>query len=79
MSLRDQKRTQQAFEIDDAVKRILAAWAKERDSDVGRLNLQRAAQRLDDPQRAQLVARLAEISLGLLYVLEKGPTRPKDP
>ena len=74
MSLRDKQRGAQTFEIDDAVKRILAAWAKERDSDVGRLNLQRAAQRLDDRQRAQLIERLAEIGLGLLYVLEKqGP------
>lgn len=71
MSLRDKQRSAQTFEIDDAVKRILAAWAKERDSDVGRLNLQRAAQRLDDRQRAQLIERLAEIGLGLLYVLEK--------
>jgi len=80
VSLRDPKRSGAAFEVDDAVKRALAAWGKERDSEIGRLNLARAAGKLRPEQRAQLVARLAEISLGLLFSLERGPPpRGEDP
>lgn len=71
MSLRDSDRAGRAFEVDEAVRRILAAWGKERDSEIGRLNLRRAAERLNDEQRVQLVDRLAEISLGMLFALEK--------
>ena len=71
MSLRDSDRAGRAFEVDEAVRRILAAWGKERDSEIGRLNLRRAAERLNDEQRVQLVERLAEISLGMLFALEK--------
>ncbi len=70
MSLRDRDRADQVFGVDDAVRRALAAWARERDSDIGRLNLTRAAERMSDEQRRQLVERLAEISLGLLFGLE---------
>jgi hypothetical protein len=59
------------MELDDSVRRILVAWGKERDSDIGRLNLRRSAERLSPELRMQLVQRLAEISLGLLYVLER--------
>jgi hypothetical protein len=59
------------LEIDEAVRRALAAWGKERDSEIGRLNLRRAAEKLTPEQKLQLVERLAEISLGLLYVLER--------
>lgn len=69
MSLRDQQRSAKAFEVDDQVRKILAAWGKERDSEIGRLNLRRAADRLAPEQKQQLVERLAEISLGLLFVL----------
>lgn len=72
MSLRDRDRSSRAFEIDEPVRRILAAWGKERDSDIGRMNLRRAAEKLDPQQRLQLIERLAEVSLGLLYVLELG-------
>jgi hypothetical protein len=71
VSLRDQDRSARAFEVDEAVRRILVAWGKERDSEIGRLNLRRAAEKLSPEQRAQLVERLAEISLGLLYVLDR--------
>ena len=70
MSLRDRDRADQTFGVDDAVRRALGAWARERDSDIGRLNLARAAERMSDEQRRQLVERLAEISLGLLFGLE---------
>lgn len=70
MSLRDKNRAQQTFGVDEAVARILSAWGKERDSDIGRLNLARAAARLRPDQREQLVDRLAEISLGLLFSLK---------
>lgn len=71
MSLDDRERSGQAFEVDDSVRRILVAWGKERDSEIGRLNLRRAFEKLSDAQRAQLIDRLAEISLGLLYVLDR--------
>lgn len=71
MSLRDSDRAGRAFEVDEAVRRILAAWGKERDSEIGRMNLRRAAERLNDEQRVQLVERLAEISLGMLFILER--------
>jgi hypothetical protein len=69
MSLRDPARAGATFQVDDAVRRALAAWGKERDSEIGRLNLARAASKLTAEQRVQLYARLAEISLGLLFTL----------
>lgn len=71
MSLRDKKRSDASFEVDDAVRRALAGWGRERDSDLGRLHLARAVARMSPEQRQQLVARLAEISLGLLYAIER--------
>jgi hypothetical protein len=71
VNLRDQDRTGRAFEVDEGVRRILVAWGKERDSEIGRLNLRRATERLSPEQRVQLIERLAEISLGLLYVLDR--------
>lgn len=71
MTLRDQDRAGKAFEVDEVVRRVLVAWGKERDSEIGRLNLRRAADRLSEEQRLQLVERLAEISLGLLHVLDR--------
>jgi hypothetical protein len=71
VSLRDRLRTQETFEVDDAVRRVLKEWSQEKASDVGRLNLARAAKRLSPEQRNVLIARLAEISLGVLAVLEK--------
>ena len=59
-----------AFEVDEQVRKILAAWGQERDSDIGRLNLARAASKLRPEQRVQLVERLAEISLGVLFTIE---------
>jgi hypothetical protein len=73
VSLRDPKRSGQAFGVDDAVRRTLAAWGRERDSEIGRLNLSRALARMTPEQRAQIVERLAEVSLGLLFtLLERG-------
>jgi hypothetical protein len=71
MSLFDPKRSAGAFELDDAVKRVLAAWGGERDTEIGLLNLKRAASKLTAEQKAQLVGRLAEISLGQLFVLDR--------
>lgn len=76
MGLRDPGRSGKTFGVDDAVARVLASWSSEADSDLGRLNLKRAALRLSAEQRGQLVDRLAEISLGMLFVLlekERGP------
>ena len=75
MSLRDSGRVGQLFQVDDAVRRALAAWGKERDSEIGRLNLARAAQKLTPEQRLQLHERLAEISLGILFVLKEKARR----
>ncbi len=69
MSLFDSDRAGKAFALDDAVRRVLAAWSRERDTEIGRLNLKRAFSKLNPDQRAQLIGRLAEISLGQLFVL----------
>ena len=71
MSLRDKARAGTEYSIDESLGKILSQWSKERDSDIGRLNLSRAAARLKPEQKAQLIERLAEISLALLFVLEE--------
>jgi len=71
LSLRDKDRAQAHFAIDESLGKILAQWSQERDSDIGRLNLSRASARLRPEQKAQLIERLAEISLALLFVLEE--------
>jgi hypothetical protein len=74
MSLRDKNRANKHFAIDESLGKILGQWSKERDSDIGRLNLSRAAARLRPEQKAQLIERLAEISLALLFVLDEEAT-----
>lgn len=59
------------FEIDDAVRRALAAWGQERDPDIGRLNLKRAFAKLTVEKKAQLIERVAEISLAQLLVIDQ--------
>ncbi len=71
MSLFDKKRSGEAFELDDAVRRVLAAWSQERDTEIGVLNLKRAAAKLTKEQKEQLIGKLAEISLGQLFVLTR--------
>lgn len=71
MTPRGSDRTRAFLEMDDSVRRALAGWAKERDSDLGRLNLKRAIVRLTPPQRRQLIGRLVEISLGVLFILDQ--------
>ncbi len=71
MNLRDSNRTGKSFEVDETVRRILVAWGKERDSEIGRMSLRRAAEKLNAEQRKQLIDRLAEIGLGILCVIEK--------
>lgn len=73
MSLRDPDRAGSAFEVDEPVRRILAAWGAERDSDIGRLNLSRASKKLRPEQQIQLRQRLAEVSLGVLFTIEQSP------
>ena len=72
MSLRDPKRAGQSFGVEEPVRRALAAWGRERDSEIGRLNLARAAAKMTEDQRMQLIERLAEVSLGLLFTLLEG-------
>lgn len=71
MSLRDKLRANQAFEVDDAVRKVLARWSKERGAPGAIRNLEQGVRRLSPEQRRQLVDRLAEISLGLLFVLDR--------
>ncbi|MCB9645511.1 MAG: hypothetical protein H6730_02780 [Deltaproteobacteria bacterium] len=76
MSLRDKLRSQRTFDVDDQVKKVLAKWSKERSTEGGGLkNLERAVKKLNGPQRALLVERMAEISLGLLFVMETQEAR----
>ncbi len=71
MSLRE--RRPGAFQVDDAVRRALAAWSRERDPDLKAWALRRASERLGAAQRQALIERLAEISLGALAVIERAP------
>ena len=71
MSLRDRRRAGQAFEVDEAVRRVLARWSKERGTPLGLSNLEAGLRKLDLSQRRQLVDRLAEVSLGLLFIIER--------
>ena len=71
MSLRDRGRAGQTFEVDEAVRRVLSRWSKEKGTPIGLSNLEAGLRRLDPQQRRQLVERLAEVSLGLLFVIER--------
>ena len=71
MSPRDPKRAQNRFAMDESLGKVLGQWAKERDSDIGRMNLARAASKMSIERKAVLCARLAEISLAMLFVLEE--------
>ena len=71
MSLFDKNRSKEAFELDDAVRRVLASWSQERDTEIGFLNLKRAVSKLNREQKAQLIGKLAEISLGQLFALAR--------
>jgi hypothetical protein len=64
------------FQVDPRVRKILADWGRERGTEVGLLELGRQAQKLPLEQKEQLILRLAEISLGLLFVVgaAEGPT-----
>ncbi|MBI2374989.1 MAG: hypothetical protein HYV07_13415 [Deltaproteobacteria bacterium] len=77
MSLRDPERADAAFAVDEVVKRTLEAWGKARDADAGRRGLGEAMDVLSEGQASQLRQRLAEISLGMLFVLEHGPQKKK--
>ncbi len=77
MTLRDTERADAAFAVDEAVKRALEGWGKARDPELGRAMLAEAADRMTPDQRAQLRARLAEVSLGILFVLENAPQKAK--
>lgn len=57
------------FQVDPKVRKILADWGQARGTEVALMELKRQVQRLGPEERAQLVERLAEISLGLLFVL----------
>ena len=78
MSLRDKDRADAQFAIDDSLGKILGRWSKERDSDIGRLNLSRSAAKLKPEQKRQLTERLAEISLALLFVLQEQSSESAD-
>jgi hypothetical protein len=78
MSLREPRRSAGTFEVDESVRRLLAAWSRQRDTELGLLELRRGAERLSPEQKRKLVERLAEISLGLFAVLEKAGS-PPDP
>ncbi len=71
MSLRDRLRANQAFEVDDAVRKVLARWSKDQGAHTGLVNLEQGVLRLNLKQRRQLADRLAEISLGMLFAIEQ--------
>jgi predicted N-formylglutamate amidohydrolase len=71
MSLRDRLRANQAFEVDDAVRKVLKRWSKEQGSRSALVNLEQGVLRLTLKQRRQLADRLAEISLGMLFAIEQ--------
>lgn len=57
------------FVVDPKVRKLLGEWGQARGTEVGLMDLSRQAQRLTPEQREQLMDRLAEISLGLLFVI----------
>jgi hypothetical protein len=57
------------FQVDPRVRKLLADWGRERGTEPGLLELGRQAKKLDSDQKEQLTRRLAEISLGMLFVL----------
>ena len=57
------------FQVDPRVRKLLADWGRDRGTEPGLMELRRQAQKLNPEQRAQLTQRLAEISLGMLFVL----------
>lgn len=59
------------FQVDPRVRKILADWGQSRGSELGLLELRRNGQKLPAEQREQLILRLAEISLGLLFVVQE--------
>jgi len=61
--------------MDESLGKVLGQWAKEPDSDIGRMNLARAAGKMSIERKALLYARLAEISLAMLFVLEEEAAR----
>ncbi len=75
MSLRDRLRANQTFEVDDAVRKVLARWSKEQGTRAGLANLEQGVRRLTLKQRRQLADRLAEISLGMLFIIEQTELR----
>lgn len=70
MGLKDRLRGP-AFELDDAVRRVLVEWGKEHDPALSRLVLKRALMKLKPEQKKQLMQRLAEVALGQLFILDK--------
>jgi hypothetical protein len=76
MSLRGPRGAAGPGGVDDAVRRALANWSREHDRAIAALELRRAADRLSPAQRRALVERLAEISLGLLAVLDRNGPEP---
>lgn len=72
MSLFDKRRAQQRFDVDEQVKKVLARWSKERHTPHGLDNLEKGMRKLTGEQRVMLIDRLAEISLGVFFVIEKG-------
>ena len=64
--------------MDEGVSKTLGRWAKERDSDIGRMNLARSASKMSMERKAMLISRLAEVSLAMLFVLEEETGRGGD-
>ena len=56
------------LQVDEAVKRVLVAYGQSEPADRPAV-IRRLVVRLTDVQRMQLIARLAEVSVGQLWVL----------
>ena len=56
--------------MDPSVRRILEAWSRSKDTDLGWIQLKAGFGRLSPRRREELCDRLAEVALGMLYVVE---------
>lgn len=56
--------------VDEDIRKIMAAWSRTSDRERARRELGEAYAALSESRRAQLRARMAEVSLGFLAVLD---------
>ncbi len=69
MNSRHSQRRAQAFQMDEAVRKILLYRGKKRDAEVRCINLKKAISRFDTSKRQQHAVRLSEIVLDRPFII----------